>query len=50
MADVDMPDAGTAAPAKAKVVTKSSKAGGSADVTSDVKKRFEVKNVRFLDG
>lgn len=41
MADVDMPDAGPSAPAKSKVVAKTSKAGGT-DAGSE-KKRFEVK-------
>ncbi|MCJ1252101.1 hypothetical protein MMC30_009339 [Trapelia coarctata] len=41
MADVDMPDAGPSAPAKAKAPTKSSKAGGEGGL--DGKKRFEVK-------
>ena len=42
MADVEMPDAGPSAPAKAKTPVKTSKVGG-ADATSDGKKRFEVK-------
>ncbi len=44
MADVEMPDVGSAAPTKGKAVAKTSKAGGSADVGSE-KKRFEVKKV-----
>lgn len=45
MADVDMTDVGTSAPAKSKISgIKSSKAGG-ADTASDGKKRFEVKKV-----
>lgn len=44
MADIDMPDAGASAPAKAKAPAKTSKAGG-ADGTADGKKRFEVKKV-----
>ncbi len=42
MADVDMPDAGPAAPAKVKANTKVAK-GGAADTATDGRKRFEVK-------
>lgn len=42
MADVDMPDAGPATPAKTKPNTKATK-GGAADATNDSRKRFEVK-------
>lgn len=44
MADVDMPDAGPAAPAKTKANTKTVK-GGAADTATDGRKRFEVKKV-----
>ena len=44
MADVDMPDAGPAAPAKTKANTKTVK-GGAADTAADGRKRFEVKKV-----
>lgn len=44
MADVDMPDAGPAAPEKTKATTKVSK-GGPADGPADARKRFEVKKV-----
>ncbi|KAL8967064.1 MAG: hypothetical protein Q9183_003088 [Haloplaca sp. 2 TL-2023] len=40
MNDIDMPDAGPSAPAKSKAVSKTAKAGGTAD---EGKKRFEVK-------
>ena len=46
MADVDMPDAGTSGPSKAKAPVKASKAGNAADPGSDGKKRFEVKKVQ----
>ena len=46
MADVDMPDAGPAAPAKTKANTKVAK-GGAADTATDGRKRFEVKKVGF---
>ena len=42
MADVDMPDAGPAAPTNAKANTKMVK-GGAADTATDGRKRFEVK-------
>ena len=42
MNDIDMPDAGPSAPAKSKAVSKTAKAGGTAD---EGKKRFEVKKV-----
>jgi hypothetical protein len=42
MADVDMPDAGPAGPAKNKANTKVAK-GGAADTATDGRKRFEVK-------
>jgi hypothetical protein len=42
MADVDMPDAGPAAPAKLKANTKVTK-GGAAETAADARKRFEVK-------
>lgn len=42
MADVDMPDAGPAAPAKVKANTKVAK-GGANDTPTDGRKRFEVK-------
>lgn len=42
MADVDMPDAGPATPAKTKPNTKATK-GGAADAANDSRKRFEVK-------
>ena len=45
MADVDMADAAPAAPAKTKASAKGAKAGGSAELGSDGKKRFEVKKV-----
>lgn len=45
MADVEMPDAGSAALGKGKATAKTSKAGGSADAGPDGKKRFEVKKV-----
>lgn len=48
MADVDMADASPPAPSKVKPVTKVVKAGGSADVGSDGKKRFEVKKVQSI--
>ena len=48
MADVDMPDAGPSAPAKAKGTIKTAKSG--ADIGSDGKKRFEVKKVIPLSG
>lgn len=41
MADVDMPDAGPAAPAKTKANTKVAK-GGTTDATNDMRK-FDVK-------
>ena len=44
MADIDMPDAGPSAPAKTKAPTKAARAGGT-DVTTEGKKRFEVKKV-----
>jgi hypothetical protein len=44
MADVDMPDAGPAVPAKSKANTKLAK-GGAADTATDGRKRFEVKKV-----
>ena len=44
MADVDMTDAGIAAPNKAKMVVKSAKSGAP-DASTDGKKRFEVKKV-----
>ena len=47
MADVDMPDAESSVPSKAKVPSKSSKSGGAVDVSSDGKKRFEVKKVQY---
>ncbi|KAL8945455.1 MAG: hypothetical protein Q9211_000020 [Gyalolechia sp. 1 TL-2023] len=42
--DVDMPDAGPSVPAKPKAVSKTAKAGGTAD---EGKKRFEVKKHAF---
>jgi hypothetical protein len=42
MADVDMPDAGPATPAKPKANTKLAK-GGAAETAADARKRFEVK-------
>jgi hypothetical protein len=42
MADVDMPDAGPAAPAKPKPNTKVAK-GGAGESAADARKRFEVK-------
>lgn len=45
MADVEMPDAGTAPPNKGKAVARTAKASGSADAGADGKKRFEVKKV-----
>ncbi|KAI9877924.1 MAG: hypothetical protein M1830_002441 [Pleopsidium flavum] len=45
MADVEMPDAGSALPGKGKAAAKTSKAVGSGDTGSDGKKRFEVKKV-----
>ena len=45
MADVEMPDAGTAAPSKGKAIARTSKAGGATDAGADSKKRFEVKKV-----
>ena len=47
MADIDMADAAPPAPAKSKALAKSVKAGGSADISSDGKKRFEVKKVHL---
>lgn len=44
MADVEMQDAGSAAPAKAKAAGKIAKTGG-AEASDDNKKRFEVKKV-----
>ncbi|KAL8632211.1 hypothetical protein Q9189_002000 [Teloschistes chrysophthalmus] len=40
MNDVEMPDAGSSAPPKSKGISKTAKAGGTAD---EGKKRFEVK-------
>ena len=48
MADVDMTDAAAPASSKAKAVSKSAKAGGSAEAGSDGKKRFEVKKVQAV--
>jgi hypothetical protein len=48
MADVDMPDAGPAAPGKAKATTKVAK-GGAPDTATDSRKRFEVKNAWSTD-
>lgn len=45
MADVDMADAAPAALTKSKASAKGAKAGGSAELGSDGKKRFEVKKV-----
>ena len=45
MADVDMTDASPPAPSKTKALAKGAKTGGSADASSDGKKRFEVKKV-----
>ena len=42
-----MPDAESSAPSKAKVPAKSSKSGGAAELSSDGKKRFEVKKVCY---
>ena len=47
MADVDMPDAESSVPSKAKMPVKSSKSGGAVEASSDGKKRFEVKKVRY---
>lgn len=47
MADVDMPDAESSVPFKAKILSKPSKSGGAVDVSSDGKKRFEVKKVQY---
>jgi hypothetical protein len=47
MADVDMPDAGPAAPAKNKANTKVAK-GGAADTATDGRKRFEVKKACWI--
>ena len=45
MADIDMADAAPTAPTKTKASAKGAKAGGSAELGSDGKKRFEVKKV-----
>lgn len=42
MADVEMPDAGPAVPAKSKGTAKVAK-GEAADVATDARKKFEVK-------
>lgn len=44
MADVDMPDAGPSAPAKASTATKAAQSG-TVDTGANGKKRFEVKKV-----
>ena len=46
MADVDMPDAGPSAPAKAKA--SGAKVAKGADAGTEGKKRFEVKKACFL--
>ena len=47
MADIDMPDAESSAPSKAKPLAKTSKSGGAVESSSDGKKRFEVKKVYY---
>jgi hypothetical protein len=47
MAEVDMPDAESSAPLKAKPLAKSTKSGGAVESSLDGKKRFEVKKVYY---